>query len=84
MFTAVADERGCSICAEAAEEYKTLSNSMRYTGSQTDFGKVFFVSVDYDEHGGAEIFSQMKLSSGKHFVTIFRHFWRFIDTRNDL
>jgi oligosaccharyltransferase complex subunit gamma len=64
MFTAIKPDRGCEICEEATEEFKVLSNSMRYTGSSSDFGKVFFVSVDYDEHGGSDIFTQMKLSSG--------------------
>lgn len=67
MFTAVNAERGCSICAEAGDEFKTLSNSMRYTGAAGDFGKLFFVSVDYDEHGGADIFQQMKLTSAPAF-----------------
>ena len=65
MFTAVTPERGCSICAEASEEFKILANSIRYTTSPSDHGKIFFVSVDYDEHGGADIFQQMKLKSGK-------------------
>jgi len=67
MFTAIAGERGCHICAEAGEEFKVLASSIRYTGSPGDLGKVFFVTVDYDEHGGAAIFQQMKLTSAPAF-----------------
>lgn len=67
MFTAMLSERGCAICKEAADEYHTLANSLRYTGAQSDFGKVFFVTVDYDQHQGGDIFSQMKLTTAPAF-----------------
>ena len=31
---------------------------------KSDLGKVFFVTVDYDQHQGGDIFNQMKLSTG--------------------
>merc|ERR1711953_1498203 len=67
MFTAMLSERGCAICKEAAAEYHILANSIRYTGSQSDLGKVFFVTVDYDQHQGGDIFNQMKLSTAPAF-----------------
>ena len=67
MFTAMKPERGCAICQEAASEFHILANSIRYTGSQSDLGKVFFVTVDYDTHQGDAIFEQMKLSTAPAF-----------------
>ena len=57
-------DRGCGYCEEAAMEYHILANSIRYTGSQSDLGRIFFVTVDYDQHGGDEVFKQMKLKTG--------------------
>ena len=46
MTTALNPARGCSVCAEAYEEYKILYNSFR-SGSREDFNakKVFFILV---------------------------------------
>jgi len=67
MFTAMKPERGCAICQEAAAEFHTLASSIRYTGSQSDLGKVFYVTVDYDNHQGDSIFEQMNLSTAPAF-----------------
>lgn len=67
MFTAMRPERGCAICQEAAAEFHIFANSIRYTGSQSDLGKTFFVTIDYDTHNGDEVFAQMKLSTAPAF-----------------
>jgi len=67
MFTAMKPERGCAICREAADEFHVLAASIRYTGSQADLGKVFYVTVDYDTHEGDVVFEQMNLSTAPAF-----------------
>lgn len=66
MTTALNQQRGCAICAEAHQEFKILYNSYR-SGSQQEFleNKVFFGLVDYDD--AAEVFSLLKLSSAPGF-----------------
>ena len=46
MTTALNPQRGCSVCAEAYDEYKILYNSYR-TSNRADFEakKVFFILV---------------------------------------
>jgi len=65
MFTALLNDRGCAICQDATNEYHVMSNSQRWTGSLTD--KLFFVTIDYDAHGGSDIFNQMKLTTAPAF-----------------
>lgn len=66
MTTALNPQRGCSICAEAHEEYKILYNSYRTTAHQEfSENKVFFGLVDYDE--AAEVFQTLKLTSAPGF-----------------
>lgn len=66
MTTALNPQRGCSVCAEAYDEYKILYNSYR-TGNNADFQgkKVFFILVDYDE--AADVFASLKLNSAPGF-----------------
>merc|ERR1711981_1393229 len=66
MTTALNPQRGCSVCAEAYDEYKILYNSFR-TQNHQDFkdNKVFFILVDYDE--AAEVFQSLKLNSAPGF-----------------
>ena len=66
MTTALNQQRGCSICAEAHQEFKILYNSYR-SGNQEDFegNKIFFGLVDYDD--ASEVFSLLKLSSAPGF-----------------
>merc|ERR1711881_345527 len=66
MTTALNPQRGCSVCAEAYEEYKILYQSYRRFNHDDFMGnKVFFILVDYDE--AAEVFQSLKLNSAPGF-----------------
>ena len=66
MTTAMSPKRGCSVCQEAANEYKILYNSFR-SNNQKDFidKKLFFVTIDYDQ--ASEVFTQLKVNSAPGF-----------------
>ena len=59
MFTALAANRQCAVCKQAADEYQLVANSYRY--SQLFSNKLFFAMVDFDE--GPDVFQSMKLNT---------------------
>ena len=66
MFTALAANRQCAVCKQAADEYQLVANSYRY--SQLFSNKLFFAMVDFDE--GPDVFQSMKLNT----APVFMHF----------
>ncbi|KAL5012059.1 hypothetical protein ScPMuIL_010610 [Solemya velum] len=66
MLTALQQQRQCSVCRQANDEYTILANSWRY--SQLYSNRLFFAMVDYDE--GPDVFSHLKINT----APVFMHF----------
>lgn len=66
MFTALAPQRQCAICRQAADEYQILANSYRYSDAFS--GQLYFAMVDFDD--GSEVFQRLRLNT----APVFMHF----------
>ena len=66
MLTALQQQRQCTVCKQANEEFQIVANSWRYSGQFSN--KLFFAMVDFDDC--SECFNQLKLNS----APVFMHF----------